>query len=58
MHSEDVKIADLIGEHLQTKEKTKIGGGRYNMGGKYKGKRRGGSIYVLSSSQICFLRVF
>jgi len=24
MHSEDAKIADLVGEHLQTKEKTRI----------------------------------
>jgi hypothetical protein len=27
MHSRDAKIADLVGEHLQTKEKTKMGGG-------------------------------
>jgi hypothetical protein len=28
MHSEDVKIADLIKKHLQTKEKTIMEGGR------------------------------
>jgi hypothetical protein len=25
MHSEDAKIADLVGEYLQTKEKTRMG---------------------------------
>jgi hypothetical protein len=27
MHSENAKITDLVGEYLQTKEKTKMGGG-------------------------------
>jgi hypothetical protein len=27
MHRGDAKIADLIGKHLQTKEKTRMGGG-------------------------------
>jgi hypothetical protein len=27
MHSREAKIIELVGEHLQTKEKTKIGGG-------------------------------
>jgi hypothetical protein len=27
-HSGDAKIADLVREHLQTKEKTRMGGGR------------------------------
>jgi hypothetical protein len=27
MHREDVKITDLVGEHLQTKEKTRMGDG-------------------------------
>jgi hypothetical protein len=26
MHSEDAKIADMVGVHLQTKEKTRMGG--------------------------------
>jgi hypothetical protein len=26
MHSRKAEIADLVGEHLQTKEKTKMGG--------------------------------
>jgi hypothetical protein len=27
MHNRDVKIADLVGEHIQTKEKIRMGGG-------------------------------
>jgi hypothetical protein len=27
MHSRNVKIANLVGKHLQAKEKTKMGGG-------------------------------
>jgi hypothetical protein len=27
MYSGDTKIADLVGEHLQTKDKTRMGGG-------------------------------
>jgi hypothetical protein len=26
MHNGEAKIADLVGEHLQTKEKTRMGG--------------------------------
>jgi hypothetical protein len=29
MHSEEAKFADLVGEHLQTKEKTRMGRRRY-----------------------------
>jgi hypothetical protein len=28
MHSEDIKIVDLVKEHLKTKEKTRMRGGR------------------------------
>jgi hypothetical protein len=32
MHSGEIKIANLIRKHLQTKEKTRMGGGRKGKG--------------------------
>jgi 5-hydroxyisourate hydrolase-like protein (transthyretin family) len=50
MHSGDAKIADFIGEHLQTKEKNQNGRGRVGAGSR-KGNREEEGAY-----QICFLR--
>jgi hypothetical protein len=48
MHNEDAKIADLVGEHLQTKEEKKNQIGRERVGaGSRKGKGEEGGAYLL-----------
>jgi hypothetical protein len=55
MHSRDAKIANLVGEHLQTKEKTRIGGGGLKR--RVENEREMRDIrFAPSSSQIYFLR--
>jgi hypothetical protein len=49
MHSTYAKIADLVKEHLQTREKTKMGGGVYEQGVEREMERR--------REQICFCSI-
>jgi len=54
MYSGDAKIADLVEERLQIKEKTRMEGGGEKQGSRREMERR--KQYAPSSSQICFLR--
>jgi hypothetical protein len=54
MHSGEAKITDLIGEHLQTIEKTKMGGGRQERGVETKRERRRKQICSILLSGLFF----